>query len=91
MNGYRVMVDFIPRSWEGRYKVTLYLEGERYTISSGAINGHRLGRGRPYPAPAAHNLLAYLEDGANNRIWVNPGKRPGDATVHRLDLFPLDE
>ena len=82
---------FIPKSWEGKYRITLYLEGERYTISQARINGHSLGRGRPYPAPAEYNLLAYLKFGEDNSIWVNPGKKPEDVRISRLDLFPIDE
>jgi len=81
----------IPRSWQNKYRVMLYLEGERYTISSAKVNDHRLGRAAPYPAPAEYNLTAYLKFGEDNRIWVNPGKSPEATKVSRLDLFPIDE
>jgi len=82
---------FVPRSWEGKYRVTLYLEGERYCISHATINRFDLVRGRPYPAPAEYNLNAYLKWGADNQVWVNPGKQASDVRMARLDLFPLDE
>ena len=82
---------FIPKSWENQYRITLYLEGERYTISQARVNEHSLGRGRPYPAPAEYNLLAYLRYGEDNRIWVNPGTKPDFVRVSRLDLFPMGE
>jgi hypothetical protein len=81
---------FIPRSWEGKYRVMLYLEGERYTISRAGVNGHDWVRGRPYPAPAEYNLNAYLKWGQDNALWINPGQKPDDAKLSRLDLFPID-
>jgi hypothetical protein len=82
---------FIPKEWEGKYRVTLYLEGERYNISGVSVNAHPFGRGRPYPAPAEYNLNAVLKYGEENTIYVNPGKKLGDVTVCRLDLFPIEE
>lgn len=81
----------IPQEWEGKYRVMLYLEGERYTISRHTINGHTLVRAVPFPAPAEFNLCAYLKYGQDNALWINPGKKPEDVTINRLDLYPIDE
>jgi hypothetical protein len=88
--GLGVQSVLVPKSWEGKYKVMLYLEGERYAINDANVNDHLLMRARPFAAPAEFNLTAYLKYGAQNTIRIGPGKSPADFKVARLDLFPIN-
>ena len=84
----------IPKEWEGKYSVHLYMEGHRYQLMKALINGKTVLRWNPYDQPADFDITYLLKYGEENKIVLNPGwsvKEPWDIRVVRLDLFPAAE
>ncbi|MBI5939271.1 MAG: hypothetical protein HY859_02475 [Caulobacterales bacterium] len=81
---------FIPKEWEGRYRVRIYLEGHRYQTKAVEINGSKLVRGVPWPSPNDFDITDYLRFGEDNAIVLPTiGRREGwHVDVVRLDLYP---
>jgi hypothetical protein len=91
----------IPREWQGKYQVRLYMEGARYNISGAWVNGAGIGRMAPYDQPVDWDITNLLHFGEDNTIQLsgmhrNPGdldngKLPTwDVITVRLDLFPIE-
>jgi hypothetical protein len=81
---------FIPKAWEGRYRIRVYLEGQRYQIMGVTVNGEVVRRGTPHDQPNDMDITALVRYGADNRIGlpVISRRESWEIAVIRLDLYP---
>ncbi len=80
---------FIPKEWEGKYRVRLYMEGHRYQIMRVTVNGDLMRRGVPNDQPADFDITALVKFGQDNELVLTTisRKEPWDIRIVRLDLF----
>ena len=73
---------FIPKEWEGRYRVRIYLEGHRYQTRAVTVNGQKLLRGVPWASPSDFDITDYLRFGQDNTLML--------PTIERREGWHVD-
>jgi len=83
---------FVPREWQGRYRVRLYLEGNPYGTRGAWVNGKLIRRHHHNLGPRCDvDVTAALRFGEDNTIRLegpeNDPRFNWDVRVVRLDLY----
>ena len=83
---------YIPKEWEGRYRVFLYMENAAKQPPLGVRANHRFMRKHHHNFGNVTDvdITSILRFGEDNELELFPANAAGKLDTVRLDLFPAE-